>query len=297
MARLVLQQPGETCANMDVSGHRLLAPSDDQELQQVFQEITSRPVAEKYTEAIRSAIDYVLDGQRTGRFDLLSPKVHPGERASVGAKLEYEVLRSFDWPKAKPLDTSISGAAVDIKATVGDNWAVPSEAHCQLCLCTKIQLKKNRHRTWLMRTHRSWLYRGSGNKDGKRGIAVEALEKWSMPLYDWSPLPVNPLTYLTEEQASEILADKPGQEQRMLILFGYLKGVIIPRSVLETVGAGKRDPVRRARAIKERAAQRGLLLLCGTWQEDRDLAAARNISLPRDDWIALPIDKTTNLES
>ncbi|MGW2922330.1 NaeI family type II restriction endonuclease [Streptomyces angustmyceticus] len=294
MARLQLQQPGDQCTSSAQPAHTLRPPNEDPELQLALKAVAGQPVAQKYTEAIRASIDYVLDGQRTGRFDLLSPEVHPGERASVGAKLEYEILRSFGWPKTKPLDTKIAGIAVDIKATTGANWAIPTEAHCQLCLCTRIAIRKNLHRTWLVRPHLSWLYRGKGNKDGKRGLAAEALEKWSIPLYDWHPLPVNPLKYLTEEQATEVLATRLGQERRLLSLFTYLQGTVIPRSVLETVGAGRKDPLRRARAVRDHAAERGLQILCGTWQEDRDQAAARGILLRDGDWISLPITGIPN---
>lgn len=294
MARLILQAPGELCVNAEAGEHQLLTPEDDTELQSVASWLTDRPVAEFYTDAIRNSIDYVLDGGRTGRFDLLSPKVHPGERASVGAKLEYEVLRIFGLPKAKPLDTLISGAPVDIKATVGDNWAIPTEAHCQLCICTQIQLKKSRHKSWLVRAHTSWLYRGKGNKDQKRGLAVHARENWSVPLYDWTDLPINPLGYLTEDQAAQVLAKKPGQVERMLKLFRFLEGHIIPRNVFLTVGAGKQDPMRRARQLRDRAAEEGLTVLCGTWVDSRDQAAARGITLRPGEWIALRENAVTD---
>ncbi|MEU3373832.1 NaeI family type II restriction endonuclease [Streptomyces sp. NPDC006660] len=289
MARLVLQQPGEICTNTDLPEHVLLSPEDDAELQSVRDWFRDFRVGELYTEAIGNAIDYVLDGGRTGRFDLMSPEVHPGERASVGAKLEYEVLRSFGLPKARPLDTLINTIPVDIKATVGDNWAIPTEAHCQLCICTQIQLKNNRHRSWLVRTHRSWLYRGKGNNDGKRGLAVHARENWSVPLYDWTDLPVNPLRYLTKDQASQVLAKSPGQMKRLLMMFDYLAGHVIPRSVIMTVGAGNDDPTRRARGkeIREAAERKGLTLLCGQWVGSREAAAARGISLGPGDWLAL----------
>lgn len=297
MARLVLQQPGEICTNTDTAEHLLQNPADDSELQAVLGWFSSHSVGELYTEAIRNSIDYVLDGGKTGRFDLLSPEVHPGERASVGAKLEYEILRIFNLPKTKPLDTLITEAPVDIKATVGDNWAIPTEAHCQLCICTQIQLKKNRHRSWLVRAHRSWLYRGKGNKDGKRGLAVHAREHWGVPLYDWTALPVNPLRYLTEAQAKEVLAERPGQAKRLLKMFEYLEGHVIPRNVILTVGAGKDDPVRRAREARDDAKRAGRILLCGDWVESRDIAAAGGITLRPGEWLALSTDDVNRQNS
>ncbi|RKT04883.1 restriction endonuclease NaeI [Streptomyces sp. 3211.6] len=289
--RLVLQEPGEICTNTDVGEHALLAPGDDADAQAVLDWLRPFDVAGLYTGAIANAIDYVLDGARTGRYYLLSTDVHPGERASVGAKLEYEVLRSFSLPKERPLDTHIAKVPVDIKATVGSNWAIPSEAHCQLCICTQIQLGRGRHRSWLVRAHRSWLYRGKGNKDGKRGLAVEARDRWSIPLYDWTPLPVNPLTLLTTEQAGRVLAKHPGQEHRFAMMFRYLEGHVIPRSVIATVGAGKLDPLRRARNIRKHLAKDGLTLLCGKWRDQQDLAAAHKITLGPEDWVALRLEE------
>ncbi|MFF8804881.1 NaeI family type II restriction endonuclease [Streptomyces omiyaensis] len=281
MARLVLQEPGGLCTNTDAGQHILLHPGDDPEAQTVLSWLRDHPLSVSYTESIRNSVDYVLDGGRTGRFDLLSPEVHPGERASVGAKLEYEILRNLSLPKTRPLDTEISGIPVDIKATVGSNWAIPSEAHCQLCLCTQIQLGKNRHRTWLVRAHRSWLYRGKGNKDGKRGLAVHAREHWSVPLYPWTPLPVNPLRYLPEEVARQVLAARPGQTERLTIMFRALEGHVIPRNTLLTA-ARSHDPMRRAREVKKALAREGLTLLCG-----RDAGAAHGILLQAGEWIAV----------
>ncbi|MFB7978982.1 NaeI family type II restriction endonuclease [Streptomyces vinaceus] len=292
--RLVLQAPGEVCVNTLGGDHVLLAPEQDSEMMAVLDWLGRRDVAGLYTGAIANAVDYVLDGPRTGRYDLLGADVHPGEKASVGAKLEYEVLRSFGLPKEPPLDTLIAGVPVDIKATVGSNWSIPAEAHCRICICTQIQLGKSRHRSWLVRAHRSWLYRGAGNRDGKRGLAVHARDHWSVPLYDWTPLPVNPLTLLTTEQAARVLAQRPGQEPRLTMMFQFLEGHIIPRSVISTVGAGKHDPLRRARNVRASLERGGLTLLCGKFPQQRDLAAAHKITLGPEDWVALRMDGEHN---
>ncbi|MEU3494491.1 NaeI family type II restriction endonuclease [Kitasatospora cineracea] len=299
MPKLKLQPLGETCLNEECrSADRVLrSHDDDHELQLVANELGRNDLAAGFTDAIESSIAYVLDGARTWRFDLLGHDVHPGERASVGAKLEYEAQRVFDWKKAKPLDVEISGAPVDLKTTVGDNWAIPSEAHCHLCICTKIELKKHRHRSWLIRTHTSWLYRGKGNKDGKRGIAVDARDQWGFPLYDWTDIPINPLTRLTEEQAAAVFEKGKGQEVRLLRMFHYLPRTIISRSVILTVCAGNHDPMRRARGVRERAAKEGLLVLCGTWLDERAEAQRHGFILGPEDWVALPLNSTPQAEA
>ncbi|MEU5108899.1 NaeI family type II restriction endonuclease [Streptomyces sp. NPDC021354] len=288
MPRLQLPPTGEACTNAELGEHPLLSPENDKELQKVIKSLQDLPVADNYTQAIQAATDHVLDGPKTGRFDLNSPEVDSGERRAVGAKLEYELLRIFHWKKEKPLDIIISEIPVDIKATVGGNWSIPREAHCHLCLCTKIDFKLCRHKTWLVRTHRSWLYGGKGNNDGKRGLAADALDNLSVPLYEWTPLPVNPLLKLSPEAAEEVFAESVAQETRLLALFKYLPCEIIPRSTIETVGWGWKDPLRRARAVRHAAAQEGLLLLCGTWTGERAQADALGYTLRPGDWIAIP---------
>ncbi|MER7576107.1 NaeI family type II restriction endonuclease [Streptomyces sp. NPDC126514] len=290
MGRLRLQPLGEVCLGEECRSPDsvLHGPGDDAELQRVLGKLREQDLATGFTTAIRASIDYVLDGARTGRFDLLSKDVHPGERASVGAKLEYEAQRVFKWAKAKPLDIEIAGVPVDLKSTVGDNWAIPTEAHCHLCICTQMRLKGNVHKSWLIRTHTSWLYRGKGNKDGKRGIAVDARHQWGVPLYDWTPLPVNPLTLLTENQKDQVFDPGRGQEVRLLRLFKYLPMTVVERSVVLTVCANRQDPMRRARAIKEEAARQGILLLCGTWISDRAVAETHGYDLGPGDWVSIP---------
>ncbi|MGW6941933.1 NaeI family type II restriction endonuclease [Streptomyces xanthophaeus] len=289
MGKLVLQPLGATCMNEECrSPDGTLQPPDrDAELQRVLAELQNHDLAGGFTEAVTSSIGYVLDGARTWRFDLLAPEVHPGERASVGAKLEYEVQRVFGWKKSKPLDIDLADIPVDLKTTVGDNWAIPTEAHCHLCICTQIRLKDNRHRSWLIRTHRSWLYRGKGNKDGKRGIAVDARKQWGVPLYDWTEIPVNPLSHLTEEQRAGVFEKGTSQQDRLLRMFSYLPERVIGRNVILTVCAGNEDPMRRVRAIRARAAEQGLKLMCGTWKAEKAEAKSRGFTLGKTDWIAL----------
>lgn len=287
MVRLVLAPLGQLCSNTGPAGHKLRSPAEDEQLQAVLVEVRREPVAANYARAIQAATNYVLDGGRTGRFDALGDDVHPGERAAIGAKLEYEVLDAFRWKKCKPLDTRIAGVAVDLKATVRKNWTIPDEAHCQLCLCTQIDFKSHKHRTWLVRAHRSWLHGGKGNKDSKRGLAVQALEEWAVPLYDWAPMVRNPLLNLSETQRSIVFADSVGQEKRLAALFSYMPDTVFARSVLQTVCAGHDDPVRRVRAVREPAAKLGLTLLCGDWVEERDMAREAGFDLPEGAWIAL----------
>lgn len=247
-----------------------------------------RPLEPLLTGAVFDAVEYVLDGTRTWRFDLDSPDVDSDERRTVGTKLQYRVLASLKLKKEKPLDTKILGVAVELKGTIGTTWMIPREGQCEICMLIQVDTTNDRHRSFLMRTHRLWLHGGSGNQDSKCGIQAGALTAYSLPLLDWTPLPVNPLKLLTAAQREVVFHPRDGQAQRVTALFGFLPEVVFPRSSLPTVCANRADPMRRIREIKARVLQEhGLRFLCGTWPEERAEAAARGFDLDGEAWVAL----------
>lgn len=292
MPKAPLAAPGHVCVpdprpGRERAPHVLVAPEEDLQLQQVLAWLAPSPLERAFTRAVDDAVKYVLDGSRTGRFDLMSPDVDSDERASVGTKLQYRVLNELKLVKEPPLDTTIVGVPVELKATVRSGWMIPTEGQCEICLLLQVDAGKTRHRAFLMRTHRAWLREGA-NKDGKRGIVSAALSEYAIPLLGWTPLPPEPLKRLTRPQLDIVFAPRVGQTERLSELFGFLPDVVIPRSSIETVCSGNRDPLRRARQAKPLVAQRhGLTLLCGTWKEDLETASARGFDISGDAWVAL----------
>lgn len=269
--------------------HPVTAPEDDEDLQRVRDWLVARPLQDLLTKAVVDAINYVLDGASTGRFDLNDPEVDSDERSSVGTKVQYRVLNELGLPKEKPLDTTIAGVAVDIKNTVAQNWMIPREAQCEVCILIQIDADGDRFSARLMRTHRALL--NAGNQDSKRSIIKAAVVDYAVPLFDveWAPLPRNPLRDLTSEQREVVFAPRKGQAVRLTALFGYLPETIIPRHAILTVCANRDDPLRRVRQVKEKVlAEHGLTLLCGTWAEDRDVARNAGYDLGSQDWLAIP---------
>jgi hypothetical protein len=296
MALKPLIRPGGDCQS-DPRGrkprqagplHRIEDPAQDADLLRVEAWLNTqpRPLASILGVAVADAIHYVLDGARTGRYDLWDPEVDSDERRSVGTKLQYRVLGLLGLEKLKPLDTMIGGVAVDIKGTIGKNWTIPKEAQCEICLLVQVDARRDLHRAFLIRAHRAWLNDGK-NDDSKRSFAKLAFEAYARPQYDWAPLAPNPLKALTRAQHAEVFAPYVGQERRLTALFGHLSNVVIPRWAILTVCANRDDPMRRARAIKELVMRRhGLTVLCGKWAADREEAEASGIDLSGSAWIA-----------
>lgn len=250
--------------------------------------LLAQPLAPLLTDAVHDSIQYVLDGARTGRFDLDDPEVDTDERSTVGTKMQYRIINALNLVKARPLDTHIQDVPVDIKGTVAANWSIPREAQCELCLLVKVEAKQDRFRAYLMRTHRVWLNGGQGNGDRKRGVRTEPLNKYAIPLLAWTPLPRNPLKSLTDAQRLVVFSPYAGQVSRLTSLFGYLPNVVIPRHVILTVGANREDPLRRARQAKDAVLQQhGLRLLCGKWPNERAEAARLGFDLGTSSWVAV----------
>ncbi len=284
--------PGDVCVPDERKGHVrnphvIVRPDEDVELQQVHEWLTLTPLERQMTLAVDDAVKYVLDGSRTGRFDLMSPDVDSDERASVGTKLQYRVLSALDLIKEPPLDTTIVGTPVELKATIHSNWMIPTEGQCEICILVQVDASRARYQALLMRTHRAWLREGK-NKDGKRGITAAALREYALPLLGWSPMPPEPLKLLTAAQLDVVFAPRVGQTERLTALFGFLPNTVIPRSSIETVCAGNKDPLRRARQAKDAVFERfGYTVLCGRWPAERATAASRGFDISGDAWVAL----------
>ncbi len=284
----ILLPPGNECIS-DRNGlvHIVEGPQTDTELQAVLAWLCLHPLDQLLTTAVNEAVEYVLDGAKTWRFDLDSPDVDRDERASVGTKLQYRVLAALGLMKEPPLDTNILGIPVELKGTVRRAWMIPREGQCQICLLIQVDSKNDRHRAFLMRTHRVWLNDG-GNQDKKRTIIAKALDAYAIPVLPWTPLPPNPLKHLNREQVAVVFNMKNGIRRRLTALFGFLPEVVISRIAIETVGANAKDVIRRARQAKPDVySEHGLVVLVGTWKRQHALAARHGFNISEDAWVAI----------
>lgn len=288
---MAIAEPGDTCRADPRKGpspeHCIVDPRQDVELQAVRRWLLERPLEELLTRAVDDAVKYVLDGSRSGRFDLDAPDVDSDERASVGTKLQYRVIDALGLVKERPLDTTIVGVPVDIKGTVRTSWTIPKEAQCEVCFLVRVDPKHDRFAAWLMRTHRKWLNEGA-NQDAKRTITAEARDRYSVPLVGWTPLPPEPLKMLSPAQLEVVFSPRIGQRKRLAALFGFLPDIVIPRVSIETVCAGNKDALRRAREAKPDIMRtHGLEVLVGTWPDERRRALDLGFDLSGEAWVAV----------
>lgn len=293
--QLPLPIPGDICqpdprkAGMP-EAHTVLDPVNDLELQAVYAWMTERPVGALLRSAVDDAIKYVLDGARTWRFDLLDPSVDSDERSSVGTKLQYHVIDELGLKKEPPLDTKILGIAVEIKGTIRTTWMIPREGQCAVTLLIRIDAKRHQFEARLMRTHRVWLTGGKGNRDLKRSPRAEAVQRYSLTVVPPTGLPTEPLRNLDPAQLTVVFGSG-GLRRRLVALFTALPETVIPRGSITIVGAGLRDPMKRAREAKVDLRERhGLIVLVGTWNNERELALEMGHDLMDEAWVAIPVE-------
>lgn len=237
---------------------------------------------EKIGTAIRNAVDWVIDGARTQRFDLT--QVEQGEKLYLGNRVEHEVIFQLDLTKnLQGIDTTICGFPVDIKFSIGTSWMIPPEGFGHLCLILSANDAESVFSVGVFRADARFL--NAPNRDGKRSIN----KKIGYPEILWAaqnaPLPENFLLHLDSEIRERILSQRSGQA-RVTQAFRLVLERPISIVALDTL-AVQRDPSKRARDARKALSQEGIKVLCGRWKADQE--ELRRLGLPpleKDQWIS-----------
>ena len=262
------------------SGTRV--PPDDVQLREVAAAIeTVADHRRRFGEVFRQAFDEVLDGQRTGRFDVRG--LSKVEKTYIGTKAEIICQSAFRWPRGEHMDFRIAGHEVDSKysKTLG-GWMIPSEAVGSLCLLLWADDLHSVCSVGLVRPRLELL--GAPNKDGKRQLNPAGRARVHWLLYEAS-LPENLLLHLEPDVRSRIMAHRRSGQARIDELFRSVTGRIIRREVVLAVGQ-QDDAPKRVRDARQHLAAEGIAIL-GHLADDR--AVARRLGLPepvKGEWIS-----------
>ncbi|MFD8568242.1 NaeI family type II restriction endonuclease [Streptomyces sp. NPDC059639] len=264
------------------------SPSNDTPAQEVIKWFTSQSDhKEKFKESIRTAIDEVLDGGRTGRYSI--SELTKNEKSYIGTKVEIILQESFSIPKGikrpgvkeKPLDYRILEHEVDCKFTIGKNWSIPSEAVDKICLLVQVDEEKEHFSAGILRMRPEFLTSGS-NRDGKKGVSVSGKEQvyW---IADCEKFPRTLLLSLPANERRGILSESLSGQERINRLFWTKQQILIDGTTIDTV-AQQRDSMARAREGKGRARtvlrSKGILI-AGHWETHRRVMEQLAVDLPR----------------
>lgn len=224
---------------------------------------------------LRQSIDEVLDGSRTGRFDIQDPAVGKTERTYLGTKVEIVTRATFELAKGMRMDYTIAGHDIDAKFSLGGVWQIPTEAMGHLCLLMAADDARGTFKVGVVRISANLLNAGN-NKDGKKtlsGVGRAAIE-WLVPA---GRLPTNQLLELPEGDRRAIFALRSGQ-QRVTELLRRFRGRIVKRNTASTV-ACQRDPMKRCRDARRPLAAEGILVL-GHQNDSPRIAAELGLPVP-----------------
>lgn len=235
-------------------------------------------------EGLRRSFDEVIDGPRTGRFRI--EQLEKTEKTYIGTKVEIVVRNELDLPRGHVLDNLIAGVEVDTKFSLSGDWMIPREAFDQICLLISGDDNSGRFDVGLLRMVPEVLTMGA-NQDKKKTVSAAGKRQITW-LVQKQPMPRNFLLDLDDATRQNIMSQNSGV-QRIRQLFLSVTGQLIPRTAIEQV-AQQKDPLRRARQMKDQLLSLGVRVLCATYESDR-IEFTRNgfTEFRADDWLSVRI--------
>lgn len=271
---------------------------EDAELESVYAWFLSqKDYSDRFGEVLRKSIDEVLDGQRTGRYDLSVSKgegrVEKTEKTYLGTKVEIVARAEFELGYGSPMDYTIEGTSVDAKFTSGSNWAIPREAIGHICLLMAANDQKGVFQVGLLRTTMDTLNLGE-NGDGKRTVSAFGRKKirWMIPN---GKLPKNFLLNL-KKNSPHILesiwgvsngykGSRNGGQARVNNLFRLLPGELLDRTTVVTV-AMQHDGPKRVRDARGHLKSSGYIIL-GHLKPAPQIASDLGLPIPnKGSWVS-----------
>ncbi|MEI5103185.1 NaeI family type II restriction endonuclease [Streptomyces sp. PmtG] len=268
------------------------AEHDDSALHDVYTWFKAQPDLEKrFGWVIRQSIDEVLDGQRTGRYNI--NELEKTEKTYLGTKIEIVARSEFDLGRGQHMDYRIAGNDVDSKFTSGDNWTIPREADGHICLLIKANDHTAHYRVGLLRIRDEFLNQGK-NRDGKRSPSAAGREaiRWIVPD---GKIAQNILLDLPEEERLAIFSASAGYrgngnggQLRTNELFRRVQRNPVNRNTVLTV-ASQDDGPKRVRDARNHLRPEGIMILGHQSQHPR---IARDLGLPVPDkgsWVAVRV--------
>lgn len=246
---------------------------------------------QRFGEVFRQSIDEVLDGQRTGRYDI--KQLAKTEKTYLGTKVEIVCQAAFEFERGRHMDYLIAGHEVDSKFSIDapHRQSIPGEAVDQICLLLHADDYKGIFTVGLLRTTAQVLNSGGANRDGKRGISKSGRSsiRWLVPK---GSLPENLLLSLPDQTRNAIFDGTPagrrGGQKRTNRLFSLVPGRLIRREVVLAV-ARQDDGPKRVRDARIHLRINGILVLGHQGEHPR---ICRDLGMPipeKGQWISLRV--------
>ena len=241
----------------------------------------------KAGQIVREAVDYVIDAPTLARYSI--DELEPDEKTAIGKRIERLLRVRFEIERGHKLDVFLGGEDVDIKTTMTNKWMFSKSSWQRVNLLIAYNEDKALFSAGLVYVLESQL--GAQNRDSKRTIKAEFYEQIRWIVRD-ARYPANFLARLERGLLDKIRTKRSGQ-QRVNALLESVPGMVIPRHAIISVG-NQHDSMRRLRkngGARSPLWKKGLLVLSGTYNADKSIAAAVcGVSLEPDQFMSLSKD-------
>jgi hypothetical protein len=237
--------------------------------------------------SLRAAVDSVLDGERTGRYDLAT--LGKVEKAYLGSKVEHFLWT--DWGLTR------HGAGkrlreVPLRFTWTPTWTLAPEHVGRVCLLMRVSESTSRWSLGVLDVTPEHLNRLNSNRDGKMTLSAagKAAIHW---LVEDAALPQNTLLHLDQTTLAQVFSppddtDTTHAQARTNNLFRVVQGQLIDRAAISTVAMTSDTPKRVRQACQDLLTE-GVLVL-GPGQSH----VAASLGLPQPDkgqWISIRVTR------
>lgn len=242
-------------------------------------------MAARFGRVFRQAFDEVLDGPRTGRYDI--SELEKTEKTYLGTKVEILCRAEFGLQRGRSMDYLIAGHDVDAKFSVTRllGQSIPTEALNHICLLMHASDKDSQFSVGLLRITDELLNAG-GNKDGKRTISTANLSKITW-LVSKGALPENFLLHLPPMIRQRILSAASGQA-KIDELFASVRRRVLSRDVVASL-ARQDDAPKRVRDARIHLRRHGILIL-GHQNDHPRFAVTFGLPIPeKGSWISVRV--------
>jgi hypothetical protein len=232
-----------------------------------------KDMEKRFGSILRQSLDEVLDGQRTGRFDVET--LEKTEKTYLGTKVEIVIRAAFELPRGVRMDYRVAGHDIDSKFSLRGSWSIPTEAVGHLCLLTSANDALGTFDVGIIRITPDVLNSGR-NKDQKTTISKDGRTRivW---LARAARLPENLLLSLPDATIDTIMSAGSGQKKINALLL-HAQCHIIDRNTAVTV-AQQQDGLKRCRDARPPLAKEGVVVL-GHQNDSPKVAQALELPKP-----------------
>ncbi|WP_439674049.1 NaeI family type II restriction endonuclease [Embleya sp. MST-111070] len=237
------------------------------------------PKLTRFGEALRQSLDEVLDGQRTGRYEVNT--LEEPEKTYLAAKVGIICRVAYGF-SAGTLHYVVDGHHVHPRFSFTGAWTLPQEAMGHVGLLLTADDEHSRFSVGLLHVTEHAVLPGPPERKYRLSPAGRRSIHWLIRSGD---LPENFLLHLPAHTRDLILADHLSGQKRVNELFRHVRDRIIPREPMATV-AHQTDPAKRVRDARRHLRNDGIIIL-GHQKKHPDIARELQLPVPaKGSWIS-----------